>query len=534
MTAFSQNYLSDLSIYPVDINHVMGIDVGVASVGIAVYRLNIQGPDAIPLLSVRCFPEAQAAADRRLHRSQGRTIRRRALRLKDLRQLLVEAGILQTTNPDDLKQKKKTAPCPWALRAKALNDVLTAEELARVLIHIAKHRGWKSNSKKDGLKNNEAPPEDQKMLSGISKNEELRAQYTTIGQMVAEDERFKNKKRNTKGDYSHTMKRDSIEEEARTIFKRQIELRNPLINDDLKQRFFDIAFRQRPIGNSFNKVGTCPFEPKEKRAASHAYSFELFRYLSRLHTLKIALDDGKERKLSADEIRKAAAGFGDTEKISYKKLKKLAGLNPDTRFINIGDKNEKDDVVNARKTNGAAKGTNILKSVLGPSGWASLIGTPEILDEIAFTLSFWEDPKDIKQQLSELGLDDLILSILMDAVEGGIFAQFNKAGHISAKACRNMIEHLLAGHDYSNAAIACDYDPFAPNKADISTINSPVVKRSILETLKQVRAVIKHLGFRPGRIHIELAREIGKSAPERAKMTKGINKKNGTTKQRPG
>ena len=47
----------------------------------------------------------------------------------------------------------------------------------------------------------------------------------------------------------------------------------------------------------------------------------------------------------------------------------------------------------------------------------------------------------------------------------------------------------------------------------------------MIETLKQVKAIILQFGL-PERIHVELAREVGKSREERDEITRGIDKRN--------
>ena len=54
---------------------------------------------------------------------------------------------------------------------------------------------------------------------------------------------------------------------------------------------------------------------------------------------------------------------------------------------------------------------------------------------------------------------------------------------------------------------------------------NPVARKAMIETLKQVKAIVHDFGL-PGRIHVELAREVGKSREERDEITSGIDKRN--------
>src|SRR3546814_8467433 len=88
-----------------------------------------------------------------------------------------------------------------------------------------------------------------------------------------------------------------------------------------------------------------------------------------------------------------------------------------------------------------------------------------------------------------------------------------------------MLPHLLDGHVYSEACALAGYDHTQSRRIGIEDIRNPVVRRSLREVVKQVETLIHHFGARPGRIIVELARKVGKSAEERDKMTKGIDKR---------
>ncbi len=52
-------------------------------------------------------------------------------------------------------------------------------------------------------------------------------------------------------------------------------------------------------------------------------------------------------------------------------------------------------------------------------------------------------------------------------------------------------------------------------------MRNPVARKALGEMLKQVRAIVHEYGL-PDRIHVELARDVGKSAEERDKISRGI------------
>ncbi len=113
----------------------------------------------------------------------------------------------------------------------------------------------------------------------------------------------------------------------------------------------------------------------------------------------------------------------------------------------------------------------------------------------------------------------------MKGVTAGKFAAFTGAGHISAKAARALLPGLARGMVYSEACAEVGYDHAARAVVTLDDIRNPVARKALGEMLKQVRAVVREYGL-PDFIHVELARDVGKSAEERDKITHGIEDRN--------
>ncbi|ABD90012.1 CRISPR-associated endonuclease, Csn1 family [Rhodopseudomonas palustris BisB18] len=519
------------------VRRILGIDLGIASCGWGVVDISGAGGGIIAT-GVRCFDAPlidktgePKSATRRTARGQRRIVRRRRQRMNGVRRLLCEFGLLPDPRPDALNQAMRrisTASAaaqvtPWTLRAAAHQRLLSNEELAVVLGHIARHRGFRSNAKNEAGAN--AADETSKMKKAMEATREGLAKYHAFGDMIANDPKFANRKRNRDKDYSHTAKRSDLEDEVRAILRAQLRFGSAAATETLAQTFADVAFFQRPLQDSEDRVGDCPFEPGQKRAARRAPSFELFRFLSRLANLKLAVGRSPERRLTAEEIALAAKGFGETKKtITFKSLREALDLDPNARFSGIGkDKEASLDVV--ARTGGAAYGTKTLKDALGDAPWRSLSRTPETLDRIAEILSFREDITSIRNGLEDLGLDSLVVEALMQAAANGDFKEFTRAGHISARAARNIIPGLREGLVYSEACARVGYDHAARLSVPLDQVGSPVTRKALSEALKQVRAVAREYG--PiDYFHIELARSVGKSAEERKQLTDGIEARN--------
>lgn len=205
----------------------IGLDIGVASVGWSAIECDEQGePVRIVNLGVRVFDTAEQqktgeslAKPRRMNRSLRRRLRRRAHRLERVRFLCVRAFgdeilIKAENNTEDI----------FYLRYIGLSEKLQEEEIVRLAVYFAKHRGFQSNRRKE-LKNGETG----KINSATEKNKQymLEKGYRTIGEMIYRDFEFFDtvngkrvyKTRNGENEYSKTFKRSDLKEEIALILQ---------------------------------------------------------------------------------------------------------------------------------------------------------------------------------------------------------------------------------------------------------------------------------------------------------------------------
>ena len=506
---------------PINENIVFGIDVGIASCGWAVIDTK---NEAILAMGSRCFEAPEDPQKKTLDNEQRRTKRgmrrvtaRRAGRMNTVRQVIKDAGLLESPTHEYFQALGKNAPDPWETRSLAVEDSVTPEEAATALIHIAKHRGFKSNSKRDA-----ADSEGKVVLNAVGEWEK-KLDGRTFGKAVYEDYKDE-RKRNREGDYQFTASRVHTLEEAKTIIAAQRARGAEWATEKFEDRYVNAAFHQRPLQSSEELVGECPFEPGEKRAARFSYSFEMFRLLQTLiNRCKISTRDG-EVSLTPRQLKRAIGGFGTTKTLSYKRLRSLIDK-PDAKFVSIPDNDAsklgKDVTGN---TSGAYPGSYTLFRILGTPTWNQLIRTPEVLDRIAAIITFNESPDEIRKRFENLDLEPETVEVLMQGVTEGKFASFKGTGNVSAKAARKLFPELLRGKTYD---IACDevgYDHAKSLESSIENVKNPVVQRALTQALKQISVLVRCYG-RPAEIRVELMRQVGKSADERGRMERGLNKR---------
>ena len=236
------------------VQRILGIDLGIASCGWGVIEVG-EADGSIIATGVRCFDAPlidktgePKSATRRTARGQRRIVRRRRQRMNVIREMLLEYGVLTDQSPDALRYAlRRISPnaagsqvTPWMLRAAAHERLLTNDELAVVLGHIARHRGFRSNSKNEAGAN--AADETSKMKKAMEATREGLAKYHSFGDMIANDPKFADRKRNRDKDYSHTAKRSDLEDEIHAISRAQIRFGSQIASEKFSQAFADAAF----------------------------------------------------------------------------------------------------------------------------------------------------------------------------------------------------------------------------------------------------------------------------------------------------
>ena len=134
-------------------NYAIGLDIGITSVGWAVVCLDAnEKPCGIIRMGSRIFDRAEQpktgeslAAPRREARSARRRLRRHRHRNQRIRYLLVTREVITQQQLESLFSGKLEDI--YQLRAEALDRKITAQEFARLLLHLAQRRGFRSNRK---------------------------------------------------------------------------------------------------------------------------------------------------------------------------------------------------------------------------------------------------------------------------------------------------------------------------------------------------------------------------------------------------
>lgn len=481
-------------------------------------------------LGVRVFERAEVpktgdslAMARRLARSVRRLTRRRAHRLLRARRLLKREGVLQAADFDENGLIKSLPNTPWQLRAAALDRKLTPLEWSAVLLHLIKHRGYLSQRKNEG---ETADKELGALLKGVADNAHAlqTGDFRTPAELALNKfEKESGHIRNQRGDYSHTFSRKDLQAELNLLFEKQKEFGNPHISDGLKEGIETLLMTQRPAlsGDAVQKMlGHCTFEPTEPKAAKNTYTAERFVWLTKLNNLRI-LEQGSERPLTDTERTTLIDEPYRKSKLTYAQARKLLELD-DTAFFK-GLRYGKDNA--EASTLMEMKAYHAISRALEKEGLkdkkSPLNLSPELQDEIGTAFSLFKTDEDITGRLKDR-VQPEILEVLLKHIS------FDKFVQISLKALRRIVPLMEQGKRYDEACaeIYGDHDGkknteekiyLPPIPAD--EIRNPVVLRALSQARKVINAVARRYGS-PARIHIETAREVGKSFKDRKEIEK--------------
>ena len=516
---------------PNPINYILGLDIGIASVGWAMVEINEEeNPIRLIDLGVRVFERAEVpktgdslAAARRLARSVRRLTRRRAHRLLRARRLLKREGVLQAADFDENGLIKSLPNTPWQLRAAALDRKLTPLEWSAVLLHLIKHRGYLSQRKNEG---ETADKELGALLKGVADNAHAlqTGDFRTPAELALNKfEKESGHIRNQRGDYSHTFSRKDLQAELNLLFEKQKEFGNPHVSDGLKEGIETLLMTQRPAlsGDAVQKMlGHCTFEPAEPKAAKNTYTAERFIWLTKLNNLRI-LEQGSERPLTTTERATLMDEPYRKSKLTYAQARKLLGLE-DTAFFK-GLRYGKDNA--EASTLMEMKAYHAISRALEKEGLkdkkSPLNLSPELQDEIGTAFSLFKTDEDITGRLKDRVQPEILEALLKHI-------NFDKFVQISLKALRRIVLLMEQGKRYDEACTEIYGDHYGKKNTEeeiylppipADEIRNPVVLRALSQARKVINSVVRRYGS-PARIHIETAREVGKSFKDRKEIEK--------------
>ena len=350
--------------------HVLGLDLGVGSIGWCLIALDAQGdPAEILGMGSRVVPlnNATDAADfsigkaftanqeRTARRTMRRGFARYQLRRYRLRRELEKVGML----PDAALIQLPLLEL-WELRERAATAGrrLTLPELGRVLCHINQKRGYR-HVKSDaaaivGDEGEKKKDSNSAYLAGIRANDEkLQDEHKTVGQYFAEQLRQSQSESPT-GGISYRIKdqifsrQRYIDEYDQIMAAQRVHYPDILTDEFIRMLRDEVIFMQRPLKSCKHLVSLCEFEKQEKVmrvqqddgkggrqlverrvkfgpkvAPKSSPLFQLCRIYEAVNNIRLTRPDGSPRDIAPEERAKIVAHLQSSASLSFAALKKL-------------------------------------------------------------------------------------------------------------------------------------------------------------------------------------------------------------------
>lgn len=350
--------------------HVLGLDLGVGSIGWCLIALDAQGdPAEILGMGSRVVPlnNATDAADfsigkaftanqeRTARRTMRRGFARYQLRRYRLRRELAKVGML----PDAALIQLPLLEL-WELRERAATAGrrLTLPELGRVLCHINQKRGYR-HVKSDaaaivGDEGEKKKDSNSAYLAGIRANDEkLQDEHKTVGQYFAEQLR-QNQSESPTGGISYRIKdqifsrQRYIDEYDQIMAAQRVHYPDILTDEFIRMLRDEVIFMQRPLKSCKHLVSLCEFEKQErvmrvqqddgkggrqlverkvkfgpKVAPKSSPLFQLCRIYEAVNNIRLTRPDGSPRDITPEEHAKIVVHLQSSASLSFAALKKL-------------------------------------------------------------------------------------------------------------------------------------------------------------------------------------------------------------------
>ena len=350
--------------------HVLGLDLGVGSIGWCLIALDVQGdPAEILGMGSRVVPlnNATDAADfsigkaftanqeRTARRTMRRGFARYHLRRYRLRRELEKVGMLPDAALIQLPLMEL-----WELRERAATagECLTLPELGRVLCHINQKRGYR-HVKSDaaaivGDEGEKKKDSNSAYLAGIRANDEkLQDEHKTVGQYFAEQLR-QDQSESPTGGISYRIKdqifsrQRYIDEYDQIMAAQRVHYPDILTDEFIRMLRDEVIFMQRPLKSCKHLVSLCEFEKQEKVmrvqqddgkggrqlverkvkfgpkvAPKSSPLFQLCRIYEAVNNIRLTRPDGSPRDITPEERVKIVAHLQSSASLSFAALKKL-------------------------------------------------------------------------------------------------------------------------------------------------------------------------------------------------------------------
>lgn len=555
---------------------ILGLDVGIGSLGWAVVD---EDAHRIDDLGVRIFESgeegASKAADRasqirRSYRSTKRLNKRKKQRKLRLKQFLEYMKLISVEEINAEYRNKGNNPDIWRYRSEGLKRRLTPFELASVLINMSNYRGYQDFYEDSDEEDIGKLSEAKNRINQIY--ESKKNLYKTIGQMIFEDESFRNKangkiiirnravvnkdgKKET--DYKYLIDRRYLKEETRTILICQREYGYDQLTDDVIANIIAIIFVQRDFedgpgpkkGRDDDKrsammaslkghqtysgfddlIGNCPFYPEEPRGHKNSQLYDMYVMINTLSQFEFRQDGNTVNCPESMVFELRQQLFENNGIITKKLLDNICKKYRIERIPNV-ELDKKKHLIKAPFIQFLSNPDFFPNDMIMEFREEDFADSQSLSSRIGFALAKYATPRrrqdEIKAVLSE---EDFIA---IDKANKIKLYKSHGGANISFKYMHEAVDAYMHGLKYGDFQARFNkehpeekkYDYLYTNGkmkpiSDPDMVRNPVVYRSLNETRKVINAILgKYKDI--SAINIEVAKDIGRSFEQRKEIAK--------------
>lgn len=532
--------------------YVLGLDLGVASIGWALVRFDGKKPVTVEEAGTRIFQSAMTNEkgeisqgreesrnkERRDKRLMRRQLDRRARRHRDLAVLLQSNGLLPegsinnsakrhellielertiaARHADSIPEGERNQfynTLPYWLRARALQERLTLDELGRTLYHLGQRRGFLSNRKTDRDEDEESG----KVYGGIDELTGFMEESgcETLGQYFATVDPTDPEARRIRGRYTS---RKMYMQEFDRIWESQRPHYPDLLTDTLKKQIYNAIFFQRKLQSARDLIGICEYECRakgcdvdRKRAPWALELAQRFRIIQVVNNLNYELGSGEKYTLTETEWRTLVDKLDREGDLKFTQVKKLLELPKSTTF-NLEEGGE----TTLRGNRTSSKLRKVFEDRLDTF-------SPEDRFQIVEDLRSYEKVEALENRGREKwGLTP---------EKAKEFSKINLEAdycNLSRQAMEKLLPLMEEGKYYMTAVTEVygeqvyewETEYLGPvADAPFGELRNPTVFRVLTQLRKVVNRIIKTYG-KPDEIRVELARDVKRSKKERQNLAK--------------
>lgn len=559
---------------------ILGLDLGVSSIGWALINENDNGKNAIIDMGSRIIPLTADDKDEftkgnAISKNQKRTTKRtqrKGYNRYQLRRFTLSALLKDKNMMPDENLIKLSSLELYGLRDKALKEKISIQELGRILYHLNQKRGYKSSRSDANL-----DKKDTLYVAEVrSRHKNIKDQGLTIGQYFY-GELQKNKYFKIK---QQVFPREAYIEEFDAICKSQQQYHKENLTDEFIDGIRnDIIYFQRKLKSQKGLVSICEFEGKlvknetgkefltgPKVAPRTSPLFQLCKIWETVNNiaLKVKNPEGSKYKwsdyiLTPEQKQQITSHLNKNAKLTFAELLKILELKKENVYANKQIQKE-------------------LQGNITYAAIAAVVSDPELLN-FNLNINISQDKvhlvdkktgeilEEKEKQVVDKGVEKeplyqlwhTIYSIKeLDECKAALIKRFKiaetdaeKLAHIdfnkqafgekSNKAIRKILPYLMMGYNYSQACSFAGYNHsnsltkeeqekvITEDKIELLAKNSlrqPVVEKILNQMINLVNNLIDKYG-KPDEIRVELARELKQSKEERndADKQNSFNKK---------